>query len=125
MNAVYFYMYLILVFSTTIAFNILRCVFHIKYFDILLYPNNSYNITENYIYLASHVIFNFMLGYLFGFEVIIGMLLKILIFEVYLYITERCDVFNTSKVSHLIIIILISLVSYTAGSLFNKILSLK
>ena len=118
-------MYLILVFATTIAFNILRCVFHIKYFDVLLYPNYNYNIMENYIYLSSHVLFNFMLGYLFGFEVIVGMFLKILIFEVYIYITERCDVFNTSKVSHLIIIILISLVSYTAGSLFNKILSLK
>jgi hypothetical protein len=123
MNTVYFYLYLIVVISSTVALNILRCVFNIKIFDIFFYPNNNNNIVENSVYLSSHILVNFALGYLFGFEVILGMLVKIMLFEVYLYITERCDIFNTSKVSHLIIIIIISLVSYTAGCLAKKLLS--
>lgn len=123
MNPVYFYIYLILVVSSTIAFNILRCVFDVKTFDIFLYPNHNNNILENYVYLLSHILINFTLGYLFGFDVILGMLVKIMLFEVYVYITEYCDIFKTSKVSHLIIIIMVSLVSYTAGCLFNKLLS--
>jgi hypothetical protein len=123
MNPGYFYLYLIVVISSTVALNILRCVFNIKTFDIFFYPNNNNNIVENFVYLSSHILVNFTLGYLFGFEVILGMLVKIMLFEVYLYITERCDIFNTSKVSHLIIIIIVSLVSYTAGCLAKKLLS--
>jgi hypothetical protein len=121
MNTVYFYIYLIAVVSSTVALNILRCVFDVKIFDIFFYPNPNNNILENYIYLYSHILINFTLGYLFGFEVIIGMLVKIMLFEVYLYITEYCDIFKTSKVSHLVIIIIVSLVSYTAGCLAKKI----
>lgn len=123
MNVGYFYLYLIAVISSTVAFNILRCVFDIKTFDMFFYPNNNNNIMENYVYLSSHILVNFALGYLFGFEVILGMLVKILLFEVYLYLTENCDIFRTSKVSHLIMIIIVSLVSYTAGSLVKKLLS--
>jgi hypothetical protein len=123
MNAVYFYLYLIVVVSSTVALNILRCVFNVKTFDIFLYPNHNNNIIENTTYLVSHIIINFTLGYLFGFEVILGMLVKIMLFEVYVYLTEYCDIFKTSKVSHLIIIIMVSLVSYTAGCLVKKMLS--
>jgi len=75
----------------------------------------------NYVYLISHIIVNFALGFLFGFDIIMGMFIKIIIFEVFLYLTERCDIFNTSKISHVIIIILISIVSYTIGC-FSSIL---
>ena len=123
MNTVYFYLYLIVVVSGTVALNILRCVFNVKTFDIFLYPNHNNNIIENTTYLLSHIIINFTLGYLFGFDVILGMLVKIMLFEVYVYLTEYCDIFKTSKVSHLIIIIMVSLVSYTAGCLVKKMLS--
>lgn len=123
MNPGFFYLYLTVVIASTVALNVLRCVFDIKMFDLFFYPNNNNNIVENYVYLSSHILVNFALGYLFGFEVIIGMLVKIMLFEVYLYITERCDIFNTSKISHLIIIIIVSLISYTAGCLVNKLLS--
>jgi hypothetical protein len=54
---------------------------------------------------------------LFGFEVILGMLVKIAIFEVYLYFTEYCDVFKTAKLANLIIIVILSLLAYTTGAL--------
>ena len=44
-------------------------------------------------------------------------MVKISIFEIYLYMIERCDVFKTSKFDNLVIIIIISIVSYVLGSL--------
>jgi len=77
---------------------------------------------ENKVYLATHIIVNFLLGVIFGFDIILGMFVKIIIFEVYLHITEHCDIFYMSKASNLIVIILISIVSYTFGCVLNKIL---
>jgi len=121
MNTLYFYIYLIITISATIAFTILRCIYDIKYLDVLFYPNPNNQITADTTYLLIHILVNFMLGFLFGFQIIIGMFVKIMLFDVYLYSMERCDVFNTSKISNLIIIVIISLISYTAGSLINKI----
>lgn len=119
MNTIYFYIYLVAIITTTIGFSVARCVFEIHTLDMFFYPNHDNNIIENRVYLISHIIVNFAIGYLFGFEVILGMILKIILFEVYLYITERCDIFNTSKISHLIIIVMISLVSYVLGCFAN------
>jgi hypothetical protein len=122
MNSIYFYIYLTVIFTVTISFTILRCVFNIHDIDIFFYPNHANNIIENKVYLVSHIIVNFLLGLLFGFEIILGMFVKIMIFEAYLHIMEHCDIFYVSKISNLIIIVLISLVSYTFGSVVNKIL---
>jgi hypothetical protein len=83
----------------------------------LFYPNHNNNIIESKFYLISHIIINFIIGYLFGFNVLLGMMVKISIFEIYLYMIERCDVFKTSKFDNLVIIIIISIVSYVLGSL--------
>jgi len=91
--------------------------------DIFFYPNEANNILENKIYLISHILVNFLLGVIFGLDIIFGMFIKIIIFEVYLHITEHCDIFYISKMSNLIVIIVISLVSYTAGSMINKLVS--
>jgi hypothetical protein len=80
------------------------------------------HIIENKIYLYTHILVNFLLGFIFGFDIILGMFVKILIFEVYLHITEHCDIFYVSNISNLIVIVLISLVSYTFGCVFNKAL---
>lgn len=122
MNSIYFYIYLTAIFTVTISFTILRCVFNIHDIDIFFYPNHANNIIENKVYLISHIIVNFLLGLLFGFDIILGMFVKIMIFEAYLHIMEHCDIFYVSKISNLIIIVLISLVSYTLGSVINKIL---
>lgn len=122
MNSIYFYIYLTAIFTVTISFTILRCVFNIHDLDIFFYPNHANNIIENKVYLISHIIVNFLLGLLFGFDIILGMFVKIMIFEAYLHIMEHCDIFYVSKISNLIIIVLISLVSYTLGSVINKIL---
>ena len=122
MDAKFFYIYLLVIFTITLAFTILRCVFNVHDLDIFFYPNHTNNILENKVYLATHIIVNFMLGALFGFDIILGMFVKIIIFEVYLHITEYCDIFYMSKASNLIVIILISIVSYTFGSVLNKIL---
>lgn len=119
MNTIYFYIYLVAIITTTIGFSVARCVFEIHTLDMFFYPNHDNNIIENRVYLISHIIVNFALGFLFGFEVMLGMLLKIILFEVYLYTTERCDIFNTSKISHLVIIVMISLVSYVMGCFAN------
>lgn len=119
MNTIYFYIYLATIITITVGFSVARCVFEIHTLDMFFYPNHDNNIIENRVYLISHIIVNFALGFLFGFEVILGMILKIILFEVYLYITERCDIFNTSKISHLLIIIMISLVSYAMGCFAN------
>tara|TARA_B100000795_G_C22805557_1_gene444637 strand:+ start:4036 stop:4365 length:330 start_codon:yes stop_codon:yes gene_type:complete len=103
----------------TIGFTILRCGYNVHDLDIFFYPNPNNNIFENKIYLYSHIIINFMIGFLFGFQVLIGMLVKISVFEIYLYFTENCDIFKVSDISFLILIIIISLLSYTAGSLTN------
>jgi hypothetical protein len=122
MDAKFFYIYLLVIFTITLVFTILRCVFNVHDLDIFFYPNHTNNILENKVYLATHIIVNFMLGALFGFDIILGMFVKIIIFEVYLHITEYCDIFYMSKASNLIVIILISIVSYTFGSVLNKIL---
>ena len=121
MNSAYFYIYLIAIFTVTISFTILRCVFNIHAIDLFFYPNNANNIIENKVYLLSHIIVNFLLGLLFGFDIILGMFVKIMIFEIYLHIMEHCDIFYISKISNLIIIVLISLVSYTFGSVVNRL----
>jgi hypothetical protein len=123
MDTAYFYIYLLLIFTITISFTIIRCVFNIHTIDIFFYPNNANNIIENKIYLISHIVVNFLLGVIFGLDIILGMFIKIIIFEVYLHITEHCDIFYVSKMSNLIVIIIISLVSYTAGSMINKLVS--
>jgi hypothetical protein len=106
----------------TLSFTIIRCVFNIHAIDIFFYPNNANNIMENKVYLLLHILVNFILGVIFGFDIIFGMFIKIIIFEIYLHVTEHCDVFYLSKASNLIVIILISIVSYTFGSVINKIL---
>ena len=122
MDAKFFYIYLLVIFTITLVFTILRCVFNVHDLDIFFYPNHTNNILENKVYLATHIIVNFMLGALFGFDIILGMFVKIIIFEVYLHITEYCDIFYMSKASNLIVIILISIVSYTFGCVLNKVL---
>jgi len=117
MNAIYFYMYLTVVILSTFTFTFLRCIHGLTYFDEFFYPNPNNDIFSNKIYLSSHIAINFVIGYLFGFEVILGMLVKIAIFEVYLYFTEYCDVFKTAKLANLIIIVILSVLSYTAGAL--------
>ena len=123
MDTLYFYIYLLIIFTSTITFTILRCIFNIHTLDILFYPNNANNIIENKVYLSTHILVNFLLGFIFGFNIILGMFIKIIIFEVYLHITEHCDIFYVSKISNLIVIVLISLISYTFGSVINKALS--
>jgi hypothetical protein len=123
MDTFYFNIYLLLIFTATITFTILRCVFNIHTLDIFFYPNDANNIIENKIYLFTHILVNFLLGFIFGFNIILGMFIKILIFEVYLHLTEHCDIFYVSKISNLIVIVLISLISYTFGSVVNKALS--
>jgi hypothetical protein len=123
MDTLYFYIYLLIIFTSTITFTILRCIFNIHTLDILFYPNNANNIIENKVYLVTHILVNFLLGFIFGFDIILGMFIKIIIFEVYLHITEHCDIFHVSKMSNLIVIVLISLISYTFGSVINKALS--
>ena len=123
MDTKYFYIYLLLIFTVTLIFTISRCVFNIHYVDMFFYPNNSNNIIENKIYLVFHILVNFLLGFIFGFDIIFGMFIKIIIFEVYLHITEHCDIFYLSKPTNLIVIILISIVSYTFGSMLNKLIS--
>ena len=122
MDAKFFYIYLLTIFTITLIFTILRCVFNVHNLDIFFYPNNTNNILENKVYLATHIIVNFLLGAIFGFDIILGMFVKIIIFEVYLHITEHCDIFYMSKSANLIVIIMISIVSYTFGSVLNKVL---
>ena len=127
MNSFYFYIYLLTIITSTLIFTILRCYFDVHTFDFLFYPNENNNILKNTIFLVFHILINFALGMLFGFDVIYGMLIKIAMFEVYLYVTEYCDIFHTAKFSNLVIIVIISLASYLAGCLvsapFNNSLS--
>ena len=122
MDTFYFYVYLLLIITTTLIFTIIRCIFNIHDLDIFFYPNNKNNIIENKIYLFTHILVYFLLGFIFGFDIILGMFIKILIFEVFLHITEHCDIFYVSNISNLIVISMISLVSYTFGCVVNKAL---
>jgi len=123
MDSTLFYIYLLFVLVSTISYTILRCVFKEHSLDMFFYPNNANNILENKVYLASHIIVSFLLGLLFGFNVIGGMFVKIIIFEVYLYFFEHCDVFIISEPSNLIVIILLTIISYIAGCIINTIFS--
>lgn len=51
MDTFYFYVYLLLIITTTLIFTIIRCIFNIHDLDIFFYPNNKNNIIENQIYL--------------------------------------------------------------------------
>lgn len=120
MNTFYFYVYLLTIIATTVLFTISRCYFDIHYFDILFYPNENDNILENKVFLSFHILINLGLGLLFGYDVVYGMMLKILFFEIYLYFTQYCDIFKTAKFSHLVIIVIISLASFLAGCVLSK-----
>jgi hypothetical protein len=123
MNIIFFYIYLTTLIIATTIFILARCVFDFHDLDIFFYPNHNYNIVSNYVFLLSHILVNFFLGVFFGFEIIKGMILKIIFFETLLYLTERCDVFDTTNVSTLIIVIIISVSFYTIGSLANLLFS--
>jgi hypothetical protein len=123
MNIIFFYIYLTTLIIATTIFILARCVFDFHDLDIFFYPNHNYNIVSNYVFLLSHILVNFFLGVFFGFEIIKGMVLKIIFFETLLYLTERCDVFDTTNVSTLIIVIIISVSFYTIGSLANLLFS--
>jgi len=123
MNIIFFYIYLTTLIIATTIFILARCVFDFHDLDIFFYPNHNYNIVSNYVFLLSHILVNFFLGVFFGFEIIKGMFLKIIFFETLLYLTERCDVFDTTNVSTLIIVIIISVSFYTIGSLANMLFS--
>lgn len=123
MNTIFFYMYLITLILITTAYILSRCIFDYYDLDIFFYPNHNNNILENHIYLISHILVNYFLGLLFGLEIIYGMVLKIILFETMLYATERCDIFKTTKVSTLIIIIIISVAFYSLGSITKIIFS--
>jgi len=123
MDSKFFYIYLMLVIIATFTFTIVRCVFKEHSLDMFFYPNEANNIMENKVYLAVHIFVNFLLGFLFGFDVLGGMCIKILVFEVYLYLTEHCDIFILSNNANLIVIVLISLISYVGGSTIHKIFS--
>ena len=60
------------------GFTIARCIFELHTLDIFFYPNSDNNIMANYVYLISHIIVNFALGFLFGFDIIMGMFIKII-----------------------------------------------
>ena len=83
MNTIYFYIYLVTIITITVGFTIARCIFELHTLDIFFYPNSDNNIMANYVYLISHIIVNFALGFLFGFEVILGMILKIYEYKIY------------------------------------------
>jgi hypothetical protein len=119
MNIIFFYIYLTILIIATTIFILARCVFDFHDLDIFFYPNHNYNIVSNYVFLLSHILVNFFLGAFFGFEIINGMILKIIFFETLLYLTERCDVFDATNISTLIIVIIISVSFYTIGSLTN------
>ena len=87
MNTIYFYIYLVTIITITVCFTIARCIFELHTLDIFFYPNSDNNIMANYVYLISHIIVNFALGFLFGFDIIMGMFIKTIIFEVFLYLT--------------------------------------
>ena len=123
MNIIFFYIYLTTLIIATTIFILARCVFDFHDLDIFFYPNHNHNIVSNYVFLLSHILVNFFLGVFFGFEIIKGMVLKIIFFETLLYLTERCDVFDTTNVSTLIIVIIISVSFYTIGSLANLLFS--
>jgi len=120
MDPFYFYIYVLVIVTTTVMFTISRCYFKIYTFDIFFYPNENYNILESKIFLIFHILINFLLGLLFGFNVIYGMFLKIMLFEVYLYFTEYCDIFKTAKFSNLVTVVILSLFSYIIGCIFSK-----
>jgi hypothetical protein len=123
MNPLYFYIYLVTVGISILLFTFLRCQYDFRTFDYLLYPNENNNILANYTFLAYHCITYAALGYLFGFEVLYSMILKIVFFETYLFFIEYCDIFETSPSSHLIITLIFSLFSYLFGCMLSSVSS--
>lgn len=121
MNPTFFYVYLVVVGVSILLFTFLRCKFQYKTFDVLLYPNENNNILENHTFLIYHCVTYAALGYLFGFDVLYGMIFKIIAFEMYLYFIEYCDLFQTSPFSNLIITLILSTFSYLFGCLLNSI----
>jgi hypothetical protein len=120
MDTFYFYVYLLVIITITILFTIGRCYFDIHFFDVLFYPNENDKILDNKVFLAFHILTNFAFGLLFGYDVMYGMMVKIIFFEIYLYFTHYCDIFKTAKFSNLVIVVIISLASYLAGCVFYK-----
>ena len=81
MDSKFFYIYLMLVIIATLTFTVVRCVFKEHSLDMFFYPNEANNIMQNKVYLAVHIFVNFLLGFLFGFDILGGMCIKILVFE--------------------------------------------
>jgi hypothetical protein len=123
MDTIYFFIYLLITAISIISFTFLRCRYDYTIFDPLLYPNQNYAILENYTFLLYHFSIYFILGLLFGFDVFIFMIFKIIVFEIYLFAVEYCDIFQTAKTSNLVITLMISLIAYLFGCFINKVSS--
>jgi len=117
----FYYIYIILAILFSIIFVTIKCIFHIKIFDQFLYmdeKNNNYTL-----FVLFHLILNFLLGLIFGFDVYFEILLKIIIIEIILLFVKDCD--YKSIFSHIdvtIIAIFIGCFSYLLGALIRSII---
>jgi len=116
----FYYIYFFLAIFCSILFVIFKCIFNIKIFDEFLYLDDQ---NKNYIaFISFHLILNFILGLIFGFDVYFEILLKIIIIEILLLFVKDCNykaIFMHMDVT--IIAIFIGCFSYILGALIRTL----
>lgn len=121
MNVIYFNLYVLIAGLAVLTLTIGRCYMKNNTFDMFLYPNENDKLIENKVFLIYHISVYFILGLIFKYDIFYLMLFKILVFEMYLYFIQYCDIFKTSGSLNLVITIIISLVSYIFGCFVSTI----
>lgn len=122
MDKIYFYIYVIFLILSLTSYTILKCIYKINSFDVLIYADNyDDSLVSKATYFLSHFVFYAIFGVLFGLDILPEMIIKTIIIEFILIIIKNCNVFYIKDVSSAILSIFVGILSYMFGALIIKI----
>lgn len=118
MDTIYFYLYLVFLVLSIASYAVLKCMYKINTFDVLMYSDsNDTSISSKLIYFISHFIFYGTFGLLFGFEILPAMICKTIVIEFTLILIKNCNLFDIQDIESAILSIFTGIISYIVGAL--------
>jgi hypothetical protein len=122
MDPKYFYMYILAVSLSFVAFTFIKCYYKIDAFDSFFYTSDTMDtsIYSYTIYYLSHFVFYFVFGLLFSFEILVPMVFKTIGLEFALIVIKNCFT-SIEGVESAITSIIVGLLSYIMGCVFYNI----
>ena len=125
-KSIFAYIYLLISVITLLIIYIVKCKYNNNFFDKFLYLDNE-NQTNKYTYYASNSLLFFIYGILFGIRNIYIILLKIIIYNIIIFLIKYCNHINidiNSKEFQYSLIslfrtIMLSILSYYVGTIIS------